>query len=172
MSHLLVHHGLFSKESSLMSHLLIHHCFFFAKDPPYVLLVRTLCFFFIIWNLYFFRLGGAIVVQNPPIRANHYSRLLYNPLCSVIHSDSQLQIPPDLWNVSTPHPITLNNVSVNITVLFCLYNFQASITFSSNHAVIAAAVFMNNLDFWSWVRLGPPFFNTSSVFRWDFVDFP
>lgn len=36
------------------------------------------------------------MVQNPPLHAN-YVRLLYNPLCSVIHSDDQL--PPDLWNV-------------------------------------------------------------------------
>lgn len=41
-------------------------------------------------------LGASLVVQNPPL-PDMFSRLLYNPLCSVIHADGRN--PPDLWNV-------------------------------------------------------------------------
>ena len=43
--------------------------------------------------------------------------------------------------------------------------------FASNEAIVAAAVYANEIDVCSWTSLSPPYFDRSRVFHWDFMSF-
>ena len=47
---------------------------------------------------------------------------------------------------------------------------QVSLGFHGNQALVASAVFLNNLRLCSWSGLSPPFFDSRLAFRWNFVN--
>lgn len=59
-----------------------------------------------------------------------------------------------------------------LTLCFmCVHEWQVSIGFSGNSAIISSGVYLSNLDLCSWVQSKSPWFMPSRVFHWEFVEF-
>jgi hypothetical protein len=87
---------------------------------------------------------GAAVVGDTIFVPSVVFRLIYNPLCMIRYENDRL--PPDEWE-------------------------NVSISFSGNTAVVSSAVYLTNLNLCSFARVGHPWFNSSQVFRWNFINF-
>lgn len=92
-----------------------------------------------------------------------FSQLLYNPLCTILLED-----PTEPPNEGTSLKVSQYFVSQQI-ISPCL--LQISVEFTNNEAVVASAVYSNNLDLCSWSSLNEPFFNRSLAYRWKFVNY-
>ncbi len=109
--------------------------------------------------------GAAITMFSGTSIPETFSKLLFNPFCFLLYENDQT--PPNEWNVC--YVIYTTVVTVHQLLTAC-WLFQVSMSFIGNTALLGSIGYLRSVKSCSWKQLKEPYFDTSDVLRWEFIE--